>query len=164
MSFVPEIYQRMLAALQAQHSPNTSHDHRRAAMAELEAFKQRDDMVEYAVFILSRTDVPEHDDFTRHFALQVISTFRVQWNRPTLAQRRLGRLGTQTCKRHACTRLTDLTSTHSLKIAHARTQCLDLAAHTFGGEMSVRGEVAHINTHTRTHTNVVKHWPRRMRQ
>ena len=68
-----------------------------------------DDMVEYAVFILSRTDVPEHDDFTRHFALQVISTFRVQWNRPTLAQRRLGRLGTQTCKRHACTRLTDFT-------------------------------------------------------
>ena len=67
-------YRGMLDALKAQVSPTTPPDLRAQSFADLETFKQREEVVEYAVFILSRSDMPEHDDFTRHFALQCLET------------------------------------------------------------------------------------------
>ena len=66
------LYRRVLAALIATMSPYTSNPDRVAALGELEAFKQRPDSGDYAMFILGNLQDPEHNDSARLFALQCL--------------------------------------------------------------------------------------------
>ena len=66
------VYRRVLTALAAQMSPYTNNPERTAALGELEAFKQRPDSADYAMYILGNLQQPEHDDHARNFALQCL--------------------------------------------------------------------------------------------
>ena len=66
------VYLRMLEALRVQHDPATLPQVREQAIGELEAFKRREDVVDYAMYVMSNPQIQHHDAFSRHFALQCL--------------------------------------------------------------------------------------------
>ncbi|CAM9543598.1 unnamed protein product, partial [Choristocarpus tenellus] len=68
-----ELYERVLSAVEQAHGGTTTSQERSVAFYTLEGFKDREDGVEYALYILT-TPSPRHTDQVRHFALHCLES------------------------------------------------------------------------------------------